>query len=335
MTIGGFIKRVRRTIRDTPFLGPLLRSGKQAILRRLPKSVVLWLCQPKTDWKKLEREFERFLSADEKRVVETARTPQIIVSLTSYPARIPRIHYTVFTLLRQTLPPDRVVLWLAEEQFPNGNDDLPPALLALLPYGLTIRYTRDIKSYKKLVPALDAFPEDIIVTVDDDFLYEPGMLERLYRSYHDNNDWIHAYRAHRITMSFDGKCGEYADWNLCIGNRDGDFRNFLTSGGGVLFPPHALHKDVGNERLFMELSPSADDIWFWAMAVVNGTKICVVNDNVRATPNHSLTYEEIVGIGASGLMATNVFGGQNDVQFNRVIDRYPVILERLTPKRTR
>ena len=335
MTAGVFRRKIWNAVRKIPYLRPWLRSVKRRVLRRLPKNAVLRLCRNKTDWKKLKQEFERFLSGGEKGVTTTKRTPEIIVSLTSYPARVPRIHYTIFTLLRQTLKPDMVVLWLAAEQFPNGNDGLPRTLLDLLPHGLTIRYTHDIKSYKKLVPALAAFPEEIIVTADDDLLYDRGMVERLYRSYHNDKDRIHAHRAHRITMNSDGKYGKYADWEMCVGNMTGSFRNFLTSGGGVLFPPHTLHEDVADERLFMELSPSADDIWFWAMAVAKGTKICVVDDNVPAAPNYPLTYEEIVGIGAEGLMAANVFGGRNDVQLARVMDRYPVVLERLNPKEER
>ncbi len=31
----------------------------------------------------------------------------------------------------------------------------------------------------------------------------------------------------------------------------------------------------------MELCPYGDDLWFWAMAVLNGTKINVVRDNLK------------------------------------------------------
>ena len=55
----------------------------------------------------------------------------IIVSLTSFPQRIYEIHYTIFSLLNQTVKPSKVILWLAKEEFPNLEKDLPDTLLKL------------------------------------------------------------------------------------------------------------------------------------------------------------------------------------------------------------
>jgi len=314
-------------IKKFSILGYLFHSLRVILLRVLPKSIVEWIYRHKTDWKKLEREFEQFMAGEEKGIAETSRTPKIIVSLTSYPPRISRIHYTLFTLLRQSLKPDKVVLWLGEEQFPNRNNDLTTELLALLTRGLEIRYTRDIKSYKKLIPALAEFPDDIIVTTDDDVLYDPMMLENLYCSYELNEGYVHAHRGHQVSLHSQRQLKKYSNWKTCAGNSVGDFRNFFTGIGGVLYPPQSLYRDVGNESLFMELSPTADDIWFWAMAVLHGTKICIVENNLHPSPNQPPAYEAIIGM--SGLGATNVFGGQNDVQLKRVMEQYPVIEKRL------
>jgi len=275
---------------------------------------------------KLDREFKYFLSSGEKGIVETSRSPKIILSLTSYPPRIPRIHYVILTLLRQTLKPDMVILWLAKEQFPNGNNDLPSKLLTMQDYGLTIRYTHDIKSYKKLIPAISEFLDDIIVTTDDDVLYDPEMLERLYRSYEKNPGCVHGHRGHRITVEADGELKKYVDWGMEAGSGS-KFMNFLTGIGGILYPPHHLHDDVIDERIFMEIAPSADDIWFWAMAVLKGTKACIVLDNILPASNPLVDYEKIIGIGA--LWTINGPGGQNDIQLNRVLERYPIIEEKL------
>ena len=317
-----------RVFKRIPWLGPMIKKAYWMALRLLPRATVERIYSGHTDWKKIDDELAQFWSSGEKGITETTRNPRIIVSLTSFPPRIPRIHYTISTLLKQTLKPDRIVLWLAEEQFPNRNDDLSPELLAMLDRGLSIRYTHDTKSYKKLIPAIAEFPDDIIVTVDDDLLYESNLLEKLVRSHESNPDAIHANRAHRITANPDGTHRKYTEWKHCIGKTDGCFRNFLTSGGGTLFSPHSLHEDVSNERFFMEIAPSADDIWFWAMAVLRGTKIYVVENSLPWYLNHPPSYEEIFH-GPSGLEAINVIGGQNDVQFNRVLERYPIIAERL------
>ena len=49
------------------------------------------------------------------------REKQLIVTLTSFPERINEVHLCINTLLNQTLKPDKIILWLAEEEFPNKN----------------------------------------------------------------------------------------------------------------------------------------------------------------------------------------------------------------------
>ena len=71
-------------------------------------------------------------------ITDKKRSPEVIVSLTSFPARINSVEKTIRTLLTQTLKPDRVILWLAEEQFHNKENDLPRQLLALKNFGLDI-----------------------------------------------------------------------------------------------------------------------------------------------------------------------------------------------------
>lgn len=52
----------------------------------------------------------------------------------------------------------------------------------------------------------------------------------------------------------------------------------FASGGGILFPPHSLHADVLNVELFMALSPSTCDWWFWAMAKLQNTTMMLIDN---------------------------------------------------------
>ena len=56
------------------------------------------------------------------------RSHELIVSLTSYPARINELYACVFSLLEQSVKADRVILYLAKPQFPGLEKDLPEAL---------------------------------------------------------------------------------------------------------------------------------------------------------------------------------------------------------------
>ena len=54
--------------------------------------------------------------------------PELIVSLTTYSKRIYQVHLVIETLMEQTLKPNRIVLWLDENEFTH--DELPFHLLA-------------------------------------------------------------------------------------------------------------------------------------------------------------------------------------------------------------
>ena len=245
----------------------------------------------------------------------------VVISLTSYPARIRTVHQTIETLLNQSIKADKVVLWLAKEQFLNKEKDLPPQLLELTKRGLEIEWCHDIKSFKKLVPALKKYSESIIVTADDDVLYSADWLKRLLVSYVKDPQYIHCHRAHY--MSFEKRqLKPYNKWYQSLTSSCISYNNFLTGGGGALFPPHCLAGDVVDEETFMRLCPQADDIWFWAMAVKNNMPIKVVENNIAELTFVDDTQEQ-------ALWHSNVTQGGNDVQLKNVLEAYPEILEKL------
>lgn len=248
---------------------------------------------------------------------------KLVISLTSYPARINTINQTIESLLNQTIKPQKIVLWLAKEQFPNKEEDLPKQLLDLVNnnFNFFIEYCDDIKSYKKLIPALKEYSDSIIVTADDDLIYEKDWLEKLYKAYEKEPKMIHCHRAHRILFDKKKQIKPYIKWKFEISNVKPSFNNFLTGVGGVLYPPNVLHPDIFKGEVFKDLAPMADDIWFWAMAVLNNTKINVIKNNCKVL-------EYVEGTQEDCLWATNRTG-KNDEQLKNVLNRYPEILEKL------
>ncbi len=210
-------------------------------------------------------------------VTQEKREQKIIVSLTSFPARIEYVSKTICSLLDQTLKPDMVILWLGDDKFPNKEADLPEDLLKLKEYGLTIKWCKDIRSYTKFIPAYKEFPNDLIVTVDDDIYYDRNMLELLYNSYQQNPEYIHCHRCTKIFYK-NGKLKAKAGGKKYY--KYPSFANKLCGVGGVIYPPHCLYKDITDENLFKTLCPTNDDIWFWLMAVLQGTKVKVIKHNI-------------------------------------------------------
>jgi len=254
----------------------------------------------------------------------TYKENDVVISLTSFPQRMYEIHYTIYSLLNQTVKPAEVILWLGEEQFPNYEKDIPKEVLKLQRNGLTIKWHKNLRSYTKLVPALKEYQNRMIVTVDDDIYYEKDFLEKLIETHKQFPNYIISHRAHKVKFS-KGTIAPYKKWDKCINNSKASYLNFLTGVGGVLYPPNSLYKDVLNEELFMELAPKADDVWFWAMAVLNNTKTVIPKNHVK-----KLTYvnpERERGLtNEITLFSSNKAGG-NDSQITNVIKYYPQILD--------
>lgn len=200
-------------------------------------------------------------------------TGRYIISLTSYGKRIADLTpYTIFTFFNQSVKPDKIILWIGH----NDKENVPKIFKKLAKKGLEIRFCEDIKSYTKIIYALEAFPDDCVITADDDVLYPKDWIERLLAAYEKNPEKIIYLRAHGIKTDENHHPLSYNDWFNCIepktyfGNgKHSPFSVFPTGVGGILYPPKCFYKDVTNRELFMKLAPQADDIWLWAMAVIN------------------------------------------------------------------
>ena len=111
--------------------------------------------------------------------INRTRQEDVVVSFTSFPARIGYVYMTVESLLRQTALPGRIILWLSKEQFPT-EETVPEHLKKLQNEVFQIRYVDgDIRSHKKYYYSFQEFPEKKVITVDDDMIYPPRLVEEL------------------------------------------------------------------------------------------------------------------------------------------------------------
>ncbi len=203
---------------------------------------------------------------------------KVIVSLTSYPPAIGLVAETVRSLLNGSVLPDRLILYVTEAEFEGS--PLPADLLALARDNdiFEIRdYPVNIRSYRKLIPALKEFPDDIIVTVDDDVRYHRNMLRDLLRLHRRHPGAIIAHRAKQMDLTRPYRKWHKYRWYDFIFRKDyAGLLNLQTGVAGVLYPPHVLDSAMLDEKLFMEIAPTTDDIWFWGAAVAKGTPILPV-----------------------------------------------------------
>ena len=255
--------------------------------------------------------------------IEQNRNQRVVVSLTSFGRRVSSVlPFAIYSLLRQTYKPDEIVLWLDWDNW--ADDKIPKRLKRLQENGvLTIRYCKDIKSCKKLIAALAIYPNDIIITVDDDLYYKKDMIERLIDSYNKYPQCIITHRAHGIKIH-NGKLSSYNDWNDEISDSQ-DELVFPTGGAGCLYRTSMLYKDVVNEDLFMKLCPLADDVWFFFMEILNGTKRVVLEKRGYLYIPLDNFYQYFHK--NSNLSNHNCHDNQNDVQIKAIMNYYRLVIK--------
>lgn len=191
---------------------------------------------------------------------------KLIISMTSYPARINGVGRVFFSILNQNVPRDQyhLVLVLAEPEFPNRFADLPKDLQLMVSRGLIelIWHPTNIKSHKKLMPTLAKYPNNDILVIDDDVYRPAGWLQC----------FIDDHKAHPTDIitgliHFYLKGNKFISYpNYKIGCQE--FGKVIPNGrpanghGGTLYPAHTFSDPrFFDEKLFMTLSPTSDESW--------------------------------------------------------------------------
>ena len=241
---------------------------------------------------------------------------EVIVSLTTYGKRLYDVYLAIESIMQQSMKPNRIVLWLGKEL---QDKPLPGILKFQQQRGLEIAFCKDIRSYTKLVPALCRFPDDVIITVDDDAIYDFDLLEKLIVAYQEDPSYIYCHRCHKMILDSAGKLKPYNDWEWQCEECEPNILHFPTGVGGVLYPPHSLDEEVFNENVFLDICAQADDVWFKAMALIKGTLSKKVQSR-NANSDDYIINEEVQDI---ALSKTNVDNeALNDKQINAVFSKY-------------
>jgi Glycosyl transferase family 2 len=236
----------------------------------------------------------------------------LIICLTSFPARINSVWITIESILQQEYKPWKIVLVLAETEFPMRS--LPKSLIAQQQRGIDILWTpRNTRSYKKLLPVRELYPHSYIITFDDDVIYEPWRVSKLVAASQEFPDAVIGYRGWEISVS-DDQIEPYTNWKPADRSTPHN-KVFLTGVGGIFYPPNVLDKSLLLDiDTALRLAPTGDDIWFWAVATVSRTPIICLgfSKHLLINPND---YQ-------NALSTLNVTGGKNDEQIDNVVNEY-------------
>lgn len=278
--------------------------------------------------------YYRYCSKLDNRAVAKAEIPEqplntqpreklVTATMTSFPARIEYVHLAIKTLMLQSYKPDRIILWLANEQFPEHK--LPQSLLDLEKYGLEIKWCDDLYGHKRYYYCIKAQKEnEVVITFDDDILYPIDCIKRLMEKHREYPQCIICERAQARKNAKAVNIDNPGRWAVIsnVGCKTPSYGLNPSPGGGCLIPYGAFYKDAYDEEKIRELAYKADDLWYMFMAAENGTKI------VKTRKYHRI-FSLISGSQAVQIATENVVGNKNVDYLARLAKEYPTAFNRI------
>lgn len=207
----------------------------------------------------------------------SGRDGGVTVSLTAIPSRIDRLWVVMESLMRQTVRPDRIIVALTQEEFPQGMAQMPESLLAYVRLGVEIAFLPyNLKCHNKYFHALRHCPDSCVVTVDDDCWYSRDTIARLIDMHEAYQDAVVSNIARVIdTEHFH----TYKMWKKSPSASAPDHRCVALGFGAILYPPQFAQRcaDAGHDLFSVDLigrlAPTTDDLWLKAVEMVSGIKV--------------------------------------------------------------
>jgi hypothetical protein len=220
----------------------------------------------------------------------------VFVSLTSIFKNQYILLKTLESIKLQTVKPNKCYIFLSEEPFlldtgfPNKtitNIDLMNFIKSNSMF--EIRWGENEGPYRKLIPLLkEKWNDDcIIITLDDDTVYDNMLIENYINDYHKYDCCIN-YRG--FTLKFNNLENiNYNNKNTLIKL---NLYNFFTGKGGVLYHPKFFKNTktndlIFNKELYLKDFSKCDDIWFNFIRIANNvncyidTKQYMLKDNTN------------------------------------------------------
>ena len=196
---------------------------------------------------------------------------EIIVSMTTWPPRKECCVVAIQSIIQQEhSEPVHFVLVLSRDEF-SEDDDLVAEMKRL---GVEVIWDDgNIKSHKKLMPTLERYPNNPILVVDDDQQQREGWLQAFIDEHKAHpNDIIYGHSS-SIVEVVNGRIVEgisQRGFHTHPGQRTYNEKP-ANGAAGTLYPSHTFTDERFFDRhLFMRLTPTSDETWQWACAVMSG-----------------------------------------------------------------
>lgn len=252
----------------------------------------------------------------------------VIISFTAIESRLNSVNYTIMSILAGEVIPEGIYIYLDKNTLEIASNK-SSLLKKFIKLGYVhLKKVEDVRSYKKLIFALEDHPQKYIIVCDDDMLYPKYWLSSLLKTYQKWQDpkLIVCHRAHKVSFKKDGSFFPYNLWSKEVTSEGEKSVLFFPTGtGGVLYPPNAMPEITKNADLFQEVAPTNDDIWFWFCAIHNKCSFALAekefnNKDFLETPNSQVV----------SLWGTNVGQNANDSQLKDTLSYFKEISTEFT-----
>ena len=247
-----------------------------------------------------------------------SQTPPVLVSLTSFPARLPYLHHTLYSLLTQDYKDFHIALFLSSSEIAPSK--LPLILKIFARLGLlSIHFVEEnLRAYKKLFYALQAYPEHIIITIDDDQIYAPNTISLLLESYARFPRAIHTHLAYDGAYMADILELDSAAYCAIIAQDSPHLALASVGVSGVLYPPSPFSQEFFNKQAIVSLAPYNDDLWFFVMSVLSDMPKVLVKSALEHPKESSIAIDE-----SPNLWEINCEQHRNYDQLRALLEAYP------------
>ena len=196
-----------------------------------------------------------------------------IISLATYPKRLEKLKKVIPTLIQQTLQVDEIIVNIPDnlmkveyQQYDQLQKEFPQISVK--------RRDGRWRSANKYIWTYKDNPDAVIMTCDDDILYESTRFEELYNEWQINPNCIICHEINPMLI-VDGKVKILNSIDIKL--KQHEFGKYLT--GCCLFPPHCMDgTDLYNFEKFFKMTHAChDEIWFWILTTLKGIQCIGLN----------------------------------------------------------
>lgn len=237
----------------------------------------------------------------------------VVVSLTSYPKRFAQLHLVLTSLILQSQSNFKLVLTLSKLEIEDISK-LPRKIIFFKKYGLEIIFEEGNNlSHKKYTSVIKKYPNQIIITVDDDIIYPKNVVKNLIKTSRINHNCIVANILKEIHCK-NNQFEIYSNWPYLTKQIDSSKHYLPIGAGGVLYPSGIL-EDATPQNF--DLVKYTDDLWLKFYTHKKGIKVvkCLGQKNQFYIP-----IRKYVKMNIGGLNNKNVDSGNNDFVIKKLFD---------------